>query len=196
MRSEVFSRHLKKARAETKTLKFWRDIKLKNFAAIRQGRHAVAPVAGIAANRLIEIEHQQAGPPQDRRLPPARPAPRDHAFELPAGNQAPVSVAPGSVMHGGDPFGVAFPGIPYGNDRLDHFVMLRLLGLPPQELFRVFLHLLHGHCTKNTVQRSHKGVIRRWNAGDAISSSDAKASLAMPLGALPRKFTPPLTSLH
>jgi len=74
--------------------------------------------------------------------------------------------------------------------------MLRLLGLPPQELFRVFLHLLHGHCTKNTVQRSHKGVIRRWNAGDAISSSDAKASLGMALGEVPRKFTAALTCLR
>jgi hypothetical protein len=62
-------------------------------------------------------------------------------------------------MHRGDSFGIAFASIPYGNDRFDHFAMLRPLGPPLQELFRAFLHLLRGHCEKNTVRRSHDSVM-------------------------------------
>ena len=65
MFGKIFSRHFKKTRTETKPLKFRRDIKLKNLSAIMQRRYAVAPITGIAADRLIKIKDKQAGPPSD-----------------------------------------------------------------------------------------------------------------------------------
>ncbi len=153
---EIFARHLKESAAETKPLEFRGDIKLKNLAAIRQQWHPVAAVAGVTADRLIKVEHKEARPPAYGGLPPGGSAPRDHAFQFQARDEAPVSAAPGSVMHGGDPFGIAFARIPYGDDRLDHLAMLRPLGLPPQELFRNLLSFVRGHCTRNTVASSRR----------------------------------------
>src|SRR5262249_43316606 len=127
------------------------------------------------------IKHQEARAPAYGRLPPAGPAPRDHAFEFHARNEAPVSVAPGGIMDGRNSFGIAFPRISYGYDRFDHSAMLRPLGPPPQELFRTFLHLLRGHCGKNTItpsrDRDHlpKSCLNAAPCPDPGGSTDAAA---------------------
>ena len=59
MVSEIFLRGLEHAPPEAAALIFGRQIKLEDFAAIGQGRHAIASVAHIAGQLVAEVENQQ-----------------------------------------------------------------------------------------------------------------------------------------
>jgi hypothetical protein len=79
-------------------------------------------------------------------MPPARPAPRNHPFELTTRNYAAISVAPSGVMHVGYALGVAFARVSDGDDCLNHAAMLKPLGPLPQDLLGPHPQLFDAHC--------------------------------------------------
>jgi hypothetical protein len=134
---EILTRRSKKLLAEAEALKFRCYIKFEDFAPVGHGGHAIASVARIAADRLVEIEDNETRPAHDRGVPPARSPARDHLLELASGDDAAIGLSPGGIMHLGYAFGIPFACIPDSDECLDHGRMLGPLRSHLQELLPV-----------------------------------------------------------
>ena len=84
--------------AEAETLEFRREIELVDLRLLRQPRRAIAPVARIARDRVLVVEHVDARAAPDRRAPPGRAASRHHSLELDARNDAAIGLPPSGVV--------------------------------------------------------------------------------------------------
>ena len=102
MARQILARSLEHTPPEAATLAFWREVKFKDLAAIAERWNPIAAVADVADDEIAEFEHQQRRPARDRKSPPLRAPARDHPLELPAGDNAPIGLAPRGIMHGRD----------------------------------------------------------------------------------------------
>src|SRR5277367_3845946 len=124
MARQILARSLEHTPPEAATLALRRQVEFEDLAAIAERRNPIAPIADVADNGIAEFEHQQRRPARDREAPPRRASARDHALELPAGDDAPIGLAPRGVMHRSDFTLVAESRRANGYDRLDHGGML------------------------------------------------------------------------
>src|SRR6202041_2169445 len=120
MARQILARRFEHTPPEAAALALRRQVKLEDLAAVAKRRHPIAPIADIADDGIAEFEHQQRRPARDREPPPLRAPARDHPLELPAGDNAPIRLAPRRIMHGRDFALVAESRSADGYDRLDH----------------------------------------------------------------------------
>src|ERR1700677_1717783 len=134
MARQILARSLEHTPPEAATLALRREVKFENLAAIAERWNPIAPIADIADDGIAEFQHQERRPARDRESPPLRAPARDHPLEFPAGDDAPIGLAPRRIMHGRDFVLVAESRRADGYDRLDHGGMLSPRAGPPQGL--------------------------------------------------------------
>src|ERR1700722_1697242 len=120
MARQILAGSVEHAPPEAATLALGRQIEFEDLAAIAKRWNPVAPIADVADDGIAEFEHQQRRPARDREPPPLRAPARDHPLELPAGDNAPIRLAPRRIMHGRDFARVSESRSADGYDRLDH----------------------------------------------------------------------------
>src|ERR1700733_5085382 len=99
MARQILARSLEHKPPEAATLALRRQVEFEDLAAIAERRSPISPTADIADDGVPEFEHQQRRPARDRESPPLRAPARDHPLELPAGDDAPIGLAPRRILH-------------------------------------------------------------------------------------------------
>src|ERR1700728_5392512 len=102
MPRQILARSLEHTPPDAATLALRRQVEFEDLAAIAERRNPIAPIADIADYGIAEFEHQQRRPARDRESPPLRAPARDHPLELPAGDDAPIGLAPPRIVQGRD----------------------------------------------------------------------------------------------
>ena len=73
MARQILASRLEHAPPKAAALALRGQIKLEDFAAVTERRHAIAPIADIADDRIAEFQHQKRRPARDREAPPGGP---------------------------------------------------------------------------------------------------------------------------
>jgi uncharacterized protein DUF3108 len=124
MIGKILLRRLEHSPAETNPLEFRREVELEYLAAIGKGRHAIAAVACIAGDAIVEVEHEKTRAARDRVSPPYRAASSYHSFEFASGDDSAIGVTPSRVVNIRDLRLVAGTRCSNCDERFDHGRML------------------------------------------------------------------------